>query len=139
MKIINNMQVGRKPACDFGIAPGGVTCSEVNKLTPYADNRHESMITARPQENNSLNNCGGGGAKSVTEVVKRVVAGMDEVASISEESASAAEESSSSVEEQTSAIQELTSEAQGLADVAHELMEGLNKFTISEDEHGYDR
>ncbi len=79
------------------------------------------------------------GAKSVTEVVKRVVVGMDEVASISEESASAAEESSSSVEEQTSAIQELTSEAQGLADVAHELMEGLNKFTVSEDEHGHDR
>ena len=79
------------------------------------------------------------GTKSVTEVVKRVVAGMDEVASISEESASAAEESSSSVEEQTSAIQELTSEAQGLADVAHELMEGLNKFTIPEDEHGSDR
>jgi len=79
------------------------------------------------------------GAKSVTAVVKRVVAGMDEVASISEESASAAEESSSSVEEQTSAIQELTSEAQGLADVAHELIEGLDKFKVSEDEHGHDR
>ncbi|RZN42487.1 MAG: HAMP domain-containing protein [Methanosarcinales archaeon] len=74
-------------------------------------------------------------AKGVSTNVLGIAEGL---ASAAEESASAAEESSSSVEEQTSAIQELTSEAQGLSDVAHELMEGLNKFTVLEDEHGHD-
>ncbi len=72
------------------------------------------------------------GAKHASEVVKKVVAGMDEVASISEESASAAEESSSAVQQQTSAIEELTSETQGLADTAQELMNNLERFTVRE-------
>jgi len=68
------------------------------------------------------------GAKSATDIVKTVVANIDEVASVSEESASASEESSSAVQEQTSAIQELTAEAQGLSDIAQMLMNDLNKF-----------
>jgi CHASE3 domain sensor protein len=68
MNIINDMPIGRKLACGFGImlilmvTLGVVAYREVNKLTLYADNMQDSMITARQQENNFLNNCGGGGA-----------------------------------------------------------------------------
>ncbi len=60
MNIINDMPIGRKMACGFGIVLilmvilGVVAYSEVNKLTMYADNLQESMITARQQEKNYL-------------------------------------------------------------------------------------
>jgi len=72
------------------------------------------------------------GAKNASGVIKGVVAGMDEVASISEESASAAEESSAAVQQQTSAIEELTSETQVLTDVAQDMMNELGRFTVRE-------
>ncbi|RZN43524.1 MAG: methyl-accepting chemotaxis protein [Methanosarcinales archaeon] len=72
------------------------------------------------------------GAKNIAKVVKGVVVGMDEVASISEESASAAEESSAAVQQQTSAIEELTSETQVLTDVAQDMMNELGRFTVRE-------
>ncbi len=68
MNILNNIQVGRKLACGFGIilirmvTHGVVAYREINKLTLYADNLQESMITARQQKTDFRNNCGGGGA-----------------------------------------------------------------------------
>lgn len=71
MNIINNMPIGRKLACGFGImlilmaALVVVAYREVNQLILYvdihgeADNLQESMIIARQQENNFRNNCGG--------------------------------------------------------------------------------
>jgi len=73
------------------------------------------------------------GSDKGLELIKSVVAGVDEVASVSEESSSAAEEASSAVEEQTGAIQELSSETQRLADLSQELMNQLDRFKLPEE------
>jgi methyl-accepting chemotaxis protein len=56
---------------------------------------------------------------------------VENIASISEENSAAVEEVSASAEEMTAQVEEVTASAQSLADMAHELLEVVEKFKLT--------